>query len=709
MTEVAEKLTPEMAGVVVALANPKARLSRIPGGGAYRLVILGSAAGQSMVEASVGDAIIKAGLADAVTGAPTEATAAAQDEARKVMGAVTGGGAKTGKRKRKADDSGGAGAGGDGPPPSPFEAALAEAKEYVPADGDDGGVGGGGRRGLLPEDCPVTPLGNSGGIHYYLDAQRQFRELLDREHGKASLLGLFTPRHGWLYAHYPRYAKEGGAVTGWRAEAVAEHLMASNAQRGLWTPRDHVRGAGAWTDEHGQLILHLGNLVVMGGEAQRPGLLGDMVYPSAEPLFGPRKEPWPGDGSAAAELLRLLKQWNWKRKEGDLDARLMLGWIVAALLGGALRFRPVVWLTGDKGTGKSTLQDDILDHVMGRWLFRAADASAASIYQTKGQAALGVALDELEPEPHNGQRIQAVIKLARIAASGGKLRRGGKDGDPTEYAIRSCFMFSSILIPPLSSQDRSRLAVLELDQLPPGPPPKFDAAHLRDIGAGMLRAAVEGWGRLPDILQAYRTALAAQGHRGRGCDVFGTLLACSTLVLRGGIPTELDIRREVAELSAEHIAAQSGDMPDHEQCFHHLATHVADVYRGGTKRTIGQHIYTVAYGSSAVGAHDKVEAKQTLSLYGIRVILDREDQRPFLAIANSGSGIAAVFADTHWHAGEASQPGGWVQALRRFPDHEVTKNGISIGGSLTRATLLPLSVVLPEGQFFGAGWEDAAE
>jgi ABC-type multidrug transport system fused ATPase/permease subunit len=53
-------------------------------------------------------------------------------------------------------------------------------------------------------------------------------------------------------------------------------------------------------------------------------------------------------------LLQALQSWNWDR--GELDARLALGWLMTALVGGALEQRPVVYVVGTEGAGKSTLQ-----------------------------------------------------------------------------------------------------------------------------------------------------------------------------------------------------------------------------------------------------------------------------------------------------------------------------------------------------------------
>ncbi|TWB15610.1 hypothetical protein [Nitrospirillum bahiense] len=697
-------LTPDLARLVVTVASRDVTLVPLATGNAYTMHRAGQPMVSRLVPTSQVDALLDAGMLDRADDdgaigalAGTEAARAALTEAEAVLAAVAA--VPPDRDSRAVVPSVGGTA---------FEAAVEAAEAYVPpldgGDDDDGGVELPFRRERLPEDCPVQPLGNRNGVHYYLDAQCQFRELPDEKHGEASIRGLFAPRTRWLYNNYPRKNKDGG-VTGWHAKIVAEQLMEANAFKGLWTPRDHVRGAGAWADEDGRLILHLGNLVLRNGETQRPGVIDDMVYPADEPLPGPSDEDWDGGISPAAYLMNLLRKWEFKRKAADLDAMLLLGWLVAAPLGGALRFRPCVWLTGDKGTGKSTLQDLIMEHLMGRWLLRAADATAASLYQTKGQTTLPIALDELEPRPDNPQRNNGIIELAKIAATSGKLRRGGQDGQAAEYPIRSCFMFSSILIPPLTSQDKSRMAVLELDPLRSTDPPKLEPKLMRRLGRALLRLSVERWGAILEAIDIFRAALGRAGHSGRTCDVFGTLLGCVWAVLHDRMPKPMEIAALLDQLTVEALAEQSGDAPDHENCVHHLLTTMADIYRGGTRRTIGEHVYSAAYGGPSDQGFDRLEGQQALGLYGMRVVKDGQDGRLYLAVSNSHTNLAGLFAGTVWAAGHSGGAGVWVQSLRRFEGAQRSQHGIQIGGKVQRCTLLPLEAIVPKEAFFGDGWE----
>jgi hypothetical protein len=141
-------------------------------------------------------------------------------------------------------------------------------------------------------------------------------------------------------------------------------------------------------------------------------------------------------------------------------------------------------------------------------LIAVSDASAAGVWQKLGHSTLPVILDEVEAEEDN-RRGQGLIKFARQAASGGLVLRGGSDHGASEFTARSGFLFSSILIPPLQPQDRSRMAVLELKELQGNSEPNLDTRHLSDLGQRLMRRLVDGWARWGATLDMYRAALIA--------------------------------------------------------------------------------------------------------------------------------------------------------------------------------------------------------
>lgn len=563
-----------------------------------------------------------------------------------------------------------------------------------PREGRGGGKSGG-KAGTwqLPEGCPVTPLGTQDGTFFYLDAVGQLRALKARDHGNKDLLALFAPRTDFLHQYWPRYNQHGD-LTGWRPEEAGEVLMSACAVAGVWNALDKVRGRGAWLDTAGGLILHAGDAVMIGGQWRATGLHDGFVYPAAPPV----QRPVEGRAGAGRmqELLKVVQSWEWAR--AALDPVLLLGWMGSAVLGGALEWRPLAWVTGDKGTGKSTLHR-LIGGVLGQGLLSTSDASEAGVRQTLGNQTLPVAIDEAEADDDN-RKMQALVKLARQASSGGKIARGGADHNAQHFVARSCFLFSSILMPPLQAQDRSRLAVLDLKPLPKGgAEPRLDADWLRDCGMVMRRRVLDGWGRFPETLRAYRDMLKEAGHGGRGADQFGTLLAVADLLLADVAPKAADLDDWRDLLASEALAETRDDKSDSDRCLAHLLTSSVTLEGASRPQTVASWVAKAAAEldepPDAAGKRPDA-AERALSVIGLRVVKRRRDPAPSLAVSVSHQGLARLFQNSHWQA-RSGAAGVWGQSLARLMGAEGNQN-VRIGGVQNKAVLVPLALCIEDGE-----------
>ena len=550
----------------------------------------------------------------------------------------------------------------------------------------------------LPPGCPVTALGVHGDTCYYLDAAQQLRPMAAKDHSRLGILKLFAPHDKFLYDTWPRMDK-GGEITGWRPERAAECLMAAASERGIWDPSGRERGRGAWPGERGELVLHCGQRVLTVAPNERawgdrierpPGLIGRYVYPAGEAAGIPASEPAPVP--PGQDLLELLETWHWKR--ASIDPVLLLGWIGAAIIGGALDWRPMVWITGSKGTGKSTLHE-LLDSVMGGTLLKLADASEAHIRQTLRHQTLPVLLDESEPEEDN-RKLYALVKLARIAASGGTMGRGGSDHQAVEFTMRSAFCFGSILIPPLLGQDRSRIAVLDMGALAPDAArPDVSAERWGAVGAQLRRRMLDCWGRWDATLDWYRAELGRAGHTKRGQDQLGTLLAAADCLLFDGSVNAHTGGEWVSHLRAADLAELDDDDSDERRCVDHLLSQTVDPFRNGSRKSVAQWVRAAAAMDGA-SPDQQIQAQDVLQTYGLRlrmIVKDGAREPPTLAVANYHSQLAALFEGTHW-AGRSGSMGVWVQALRRLPGAE-RAGAVYFAGHTAKATTVPLDVLVP--------------
>ena len=530
---------------------------------------------------------------------------------------------------------------------------------------------------IFPQS-PVKALGINGDTCFYLSVLGQLEAI--NNHTKEAIERVFAPRSDYLDDWFPQFSKSG--KSGFSQDLARRYMMQAAAEKGIWNAFERVRGLGAWPDDDGGVILHCGNAVLHKGVWRSPGELDGFVYPSQPKIPRPLDlTTEPADFEPAREALELISSWNWYR--GEVDAYLLLGWAVAAMFGGAMDWRPLIWVTGDAGTGKSTLHK-LIRHLMGGEgaILQSTDATEASVRQFLMQSTVPVALDEVEAEA-DSRKVLSVVKLARQAASGGVVLRGGADHKGQEFKARSSFMFSSILVPALLEQDISRIALLELMQLPRGnTPPEIEPRHWTRIGRGIRARAIAQWGRLHQTLELYRAALARAGHNARGCDQFGTLLTMADLAFGYGAPDEGRCEAWAEKLAAAAIDEQTDRVANWQQCLNHLFGQQLDVYRGGERHTVGRLILSAA---GIEDAEEITKANRALSTIGLRVYGRKQGAQ--VAIANAHVGLALLFRDTRWADGV------WSQAMKRVPGSTASSSSLRFDMVSSRARMLPLRAI----------------
>jgi hypothetical protein len=566
---------------------------------------------------------------------------------------------------------------------NPLKLQLAGATEAPPAPDEEGDRR---KRGDgLPEGCPIIPLGIDGNIRYYLDAAGQLAALSVEKHSRLNITGLYGAENHRLYQDFPK-KNENQEVVGWRPEKAAETLMRSASECGPWSPAGKVRGRGCWSEPDGGLLVHTGSSVLTGGQARLPGIFGDYVLLARPPITRPAPLAAVGGTSGVgAEVLSLLGTWNWHRK---IDARLMLGCIGACFLGGALRWRPILWIVGGFGTGKSTLLDTC-EALLGGWLLKAGEPTPAGLWQSLGHDCLAVAIDEAEAE-HDNRRLNALVKLARVCASGDKLLRGSSEGEAAEYSLRSVVLFGSIRQPPLLPQDRSRIIVLRLGELTAETAPSVTPARLQEMGARILRRVVDGWPRLPAVLEQYSIALRAVGHRSRAVDVFGTALAIADLILSAE-PLDSDSAGELAaQLDATSLSEADDNLSDQEAWLRFLRSSQIPIDGPPPRNTVFEWLRQAVVNNAFDEARDT--ADRILGNYGLKIIRSRGALRPtHFAVANRNAGLERLHATTHW-AGRSGALGVFVQAARDLPGANVTLQRFG-GMPPESGTAIPLALV----------------
>ncbi|RIK92890.1 MAG: hypothetical protein DCC73_11470 [Proteobacteria bacterium] len=546
----------------------------------------------------------------------------------------------------------------------------------------------------MPDDLPLQPLGCNDGIYYYLDGLYQLRSLKETEHGRATIVALFARHEDYLLSRWPRYDKKGQPTGGFHSDLVANMLMASCAEAGVMDPAEQVRGVGAWRGDDGGLVLHCGDHVWIAGEFRKPGRYGDYVYPSFPATLKPARER--ANGAAAEELLSILNTWHW---QDPLYAYLTLGFVAQGYVAGALPWRSHLYVDGEAGAGKSTLQRTIRG-VFQRWCLDTTDTTAAALYQLMQGRAQPVLIDEFEPGD-NPQRKQAALQALRQASSGGKVSRGGDQHVGRSFSVQFPALLTSIVTIPLPPQDESRIVRARLSPIIEGTVlPNLDQTRLGDLGARLMRRMLDQWPRFTDTFAAYRHALREiAGFDDRLQDTYGTLLACADLAIYDYPVSSDELSDLVARIAALTAPMQAEKLSDQARCLQYLLDMPLD--RGaGVKRTIANWIVEAkedlrhaSRNQAAFGdTQTTMPAQDALASVGLRLFAERDeggDDAYFLFVANEHSALTRIFTDTAW-PGKAGAQGAWKDVLRRIPG-AYADGPVRLGGALKRGTKVPLA------------------
>ena len=526
----------------------------------------------------------------------------------------------------------------------------------------------------LPIGCPVIPLGKDGQTCWFLDTLGGVVALEASASGKGPIGALFAGRSRWLEWAWPRWSKVNDPssakpkfeVIGWQADDARQALVDACAYRGQFSLEDQVRGRGAWRDVDDGLIYHAGDEIWIGGKWRPCGAHGAYIYPGRPRIGRPgRGRHVAGPGSAGDHLLEILRTFNWDR--GELDARLMLGWLMTAKMGGALDRRPVAFVTGAEGSGKSTLQE-LLRACMCGALIKSSNTTQAGIYQKLREDSVAIMVDEMEATDET-RTVQKILELARIAYSGDSLQRGGQNGVGREFSLHSSFLGSSISKPATDAQDDSRMVVLMLREreIAGG---KLDVTHaeLEAIGRHLLRRIFDHWPRWDELVTTFRQALLGAGHNDRAGDTFAPLCAGAHLAISDDAPTPDDLAQWATWLDPKDLAETAGREKTWRRCLTYLLEAQPAALSNPRLDYKSAGAALEAFRNGKIGA---AVVDDYLKLIGLafswpKDVWQHEFDTGRLFVPAKHPALNALFDGTNW-AGRPAAPGPWIGVLRQAP------------------------------------------
>lgn len=391
-------------------------------------------------------------------------------------------------------------------------------------------------------------LGYNGGADYFLNLESCQIYCLTAQALKPSSL-LKLARRDWWERHFRRASRnENASSVDW--ERAIDALVSASYAAGFWDPSREQR-LGACMDG-GRVVYNTGStLHVSGiGPVRIRDFHGDNCYTSYQSAGIPDfYNPFPADDPSVRKLLSILGRLNWRPENRELSILAIFGWICVSPISGIMIWRPHLWLTGPRSAGKSWILRSIVYRVLrDHAVYIKANSTEAGIRRSLHARSMPLVFDESEGETHEERnRLDSIIRMARHSASEDRsvVMQAGAAGAGSEcYRIRSSFLFSSITPQLESAADKTRFAIVQLNE---GHEYDTFTSALEDPAAELLteefsrRFMARIILRAPDFHATFAEmvkAMASFRVERRIVDVYASFATGAWLMLKDGVPED---------------------------------------------------------------------------------------------------------------------------------------------------------------------------
>jgi putative DNA primase/helicase len=557
-----------------------------------------------------------------------------------------------------------------------------ERQERAPGDGKgpESATGPESEATPAPIMRPFRCLGYQGNSYFYLPrGTEQVSEIKRASHtSPAELMGL-APLEWWEMAYVK--AKQG---TDW--QGAANDLMRSCERAGIYS-QDRERGRGAWYDK-GRAVLHLGDRLLIDGEHTA---ISDhdssFIYTKQAPLEH-GADSVPATDDEATSIAELFEQLNWTK---PLHAQMLAGWCLLAPICGALSWRPHIWITAQRGAGKSWVQDHIIGPLLGpAAMMVQGSTTEAGIRQKLKSDSRPIVFDEAESEDQRSQnRMQTVIELARQSSSDStaEIIKGTVNGNGMAFRMRSMFLLGSVNVSLSQAADESRFSVLTLasPEKTIEDKDRFDSFSKRvdntltAVACASIRA--RAYLMMPVIrvnAKTFARAVAEVLGSQRLGDQVGTLIAGACAYYRDNEISLDDARTWVAKMDFSD-AKEAEQVSDEESCLQRILQSQVrfDSDRGSLLRSVGELVDS-ASGQEVIAGITQSECNEVLKRYGLVV------SGSHLSVANKHAELEKLLTGTPWGSG-------WRRILGRIEGAKSSDSVVRFAGTRSRAVQIPIS------------------
>ena len=484
-------------------------------------------------------------------------------------------------------------------------------------------------------------------------------------------------------------------------KALAEAIAKQCDRLGLFNP-EGVRGPGLYRDDN-DLVVNFGQQVVSlsGKPVSLERQEEQPVYQSGPDLGFSLDTPRASE-SDVQSVLRVVGSFGWSRVG---DWMMLVGWLVAAFFGTVLAHRPILALTAERGSGKTTLVE-FLARLLGAQAIRrdGVPTVAQTIYALE-HAPRTLIVDECEARAVKKAALEGFCEILRGGFSNSDSPRIARViGARVRYFnAPAAALLAGICLPVLDEATETRSFRLNLRPLPEasrvGYEPLLDlsrGAEVAALGKRVRRLLLDRWEVMRKAVEDARAQLIALGHEARFADKYAPLVAGYVALTHKAVASAEQIRAVITEMNLgvpESVLVER----DAEACLNVLLRRKVTMYRvvDGGKEKVYMRICEVL--TNIVHAPDNEDRKllsRQLEEFGVRALWVRPTGRWKLAVCSSElhDGLRKLMSGTGWSSG------GWKNALMRLPGAEASVQKVAGGSQRVVMLDMPREVLEPEGE-----------
>jgi putative DNA primase/helicase len=485
-------------------------------------------------------------------------------------------------------------------------------------------------------------------------------------------------------------------------------IMDSCHKLGVYDPK-RLRGRGIWIDkgEDGvdRAVMNAGSKLVVsraGTETREIPFVrfrSRWIYQKSSDLILNIDDY---DTRASDDDGRMIRELcNKVRWDAPIYGDLLAGWIATAVVCGGLQWRTHAWVTGNQGSGKSTIVNEIAGACLGDLaIYPLGATTEAGIRQLVRNDAMPVVFDESESDSknkvNNEARRQAVLDLMRQASSEGRGRilKGSANHSAQAFTMRSSFLMSSIGVGLKEAADLTRTAVLTIKPLDSysheerrKKEQEFKdflslASEIpRDMPQRLVARQLHNLFTLRHNVEIFKETIAVMLANRRIGDQLGTLMAgCFSLYST----KRLDMKQCEKYLNTVNLDEFLQVKTEREDItlLHHIVGSMirVETVHGSQERTIGELMVICFTRDDTMDVRLKV-AETTLARYGMKI--EREHGSVTgVWVGQSIQSMNRIMQTSVYFEG-------WAGVLMRHPYAKKSVNSISFGGTSARAIFLP--------------------